>query len=411
MNTATHAAVRTASALLTIVAAAGIVLGASASPASAAAAGEVVASDTTTVIAASVASSPALSGPRATASGPRAITVVGHGGRPVTLSAKGQPIKRIPRPGAAPATFTGLMAGKAYLVRVGAKAIGTVTALDRPGDASNLSVRTTDQPTAVALNWAHKATVATGGTSVQYVIAATSATAPTVTARVGCALAATLPGLDPSAIYTFSVTPINAAGSGKATKATMTRSLASITGAASTGSTSSTASAGVPAAAAAPVAAAPAPATPAPVPTPSSGGGSSAPAAPRTTTIYVCPDGYAANGDLCQQTRAYTFHTESVPYTYHWGVVGSHVVHHPSTDPCNYLPNPSSPTGLDIYCPPGSDETVYDYGNIKDATPAGYTDNGTAWDHQVKDTPPAGFSDDGTQYVKTVAKVAQTVTV
>lgn len=393
-----------AAALVTVIAA--VSLGAAAAPAQAATTtGEVIALDTAAVVASSApAAVNVTSGPRATATAPREISVVGHGGQPVTLSAKGMATKRIPRPGKAPATFTGLTPGKSYTVRVGGKAIGNVTALDRPSAASGLNVRTTDQPSVVALNWQHQSTAATGGKAVQYVVTATSPTAPTVTAKVSANHAINLSGLDTSALYTFTVTPLNAAGSGKGTKAAMTRSLADITGVGKVPTTASPAPAvdpapkQTPAPAPAPVAAA----APAPAP---------APAAPRTTTIYVCPDGYSANGDLCQQTRAYTFHTESVPYTYHWGVVGSHIVHHASTDPCNYLPNPSSPTGLDIYCPPGWDETVYDYGNIKDATPTGYTDNGTSWDHQVKDAPPAGFSDDGTQYVKTVAKQAQTITV
>jgi hypothetical protein len=75
------------------------------------------------------------------------------------------------------------------------------------------------------------------------------------------------------------------------------------------------------------------------------------------------------------------------------------------------LPNPNSPTGLDIYCPPGWDETVQDYGNVKDATPSGYTDNGTAWvkEVQVKDTAPVGYADSGASWVKTVGKTATTV--
>ena len=48
---------------------------------------------------------------------------------------------------------------------------------------------------------------------------------------------------------------------------------------------------------------------------------------------------------------------------------------------------------------------------MKDATPTGYTDTGTAWvkDVQVKDTAPIGYADTGTAWVKTVGKVAQVV--
>ncbi len=361
----------------------------------------VIAADTTTVVAASTpAPKP---GPRIAITAPREISVVGHGGKPVTLSSKGVATKVVPRPGKSPATFTGLVAGKSYVVRVAGKAIGTAVAIDRPKPATNLSVRTTDSPTSVAISWNQVATTATGGNSIIYTVAGTSPTAPTVTAKVTRDRVATLAGLDSSALYTFSVTPSNAAGSGGATKASMTRSLASITGQSPDKGTIATAPDPTPTPTPTPKAT-PASSTPAPAPAP-------APSGPRTTTIYVCPDGFASIGDQCQQTRQYTFHTETVAYTYHWGVVGSHIVHHASTDPCNYLPNPNSPSGLDIYCPPGWDETVYDYGNVKDATPSGYTDTGSAWTHEVKDTAPAGYVDDGSQWVKTVAKEARTITV
>ena len=49
--------------------------------------------------------------PRATASLPRGIVVTQHRGQPVSLFAPGQAPLRKPRPGSAPATFTGLKAG------------------------------------------------------------------------------------------------------------------------------------------------------------------------------------------------------------------------------------------------------------------------------------------------------------
>ena len=44
---------------------------------------------------------------------------------------------------------------------------------------------------------------------------------------------------------------------------------------------------------------------------------------------------------------------------------------------------------------------------VKDATPSGYTDDGTAW--IKKDAAPAGYTDDGTQWVKVVPKEARIV--
>lgn len=73
------------------------------------------------------------------------------------------------------------------------------------------------------------------------------------------------------------------------------------------------------------------------------------------------------------------------------------------------LPNPNSPSGLDIYCYGAYDETVADYGQVKDATPVGYLDSGTGWTRQVKDPAPSGYVDSGTAWVKTVAKIATVV--
>ena len=84
-------------------------------------------------------------------------------------------------------------------------------------------------------------------------------------------------------------------------------------------------------------------------------------------------------------TVSYTFHTETVP----------------ATGPCNYLPDPASATGLDLYCP--SPTTI----TVKDPTPAGATDTGNGW--TTKNPAPAGWSDDGTQYVSHQAKQARTV--
>ncbi|HAN71000.1 MAG TPA: hypothetical protein DCQ36_05350, partial [Actinobacteria bacterium] len=74
---------------------------------------------------------------------------------------------------------------------------------------------------------------------------------------------------------------------------------------------------------------------------------------------------------------------------------------------CGYLPDAQGNPVVE--CWGGYDEPVYS--NVKDATPAGYTDNGSAWVRtiQVKDTAPTGYADDGTQWVKTAAKVERTI--
>jgi hypothetical protein len=44
---------------------------------------------------------------------------------------------------------------------------------------------------------------------------------------------------------------------------------------------------------------------------------------------------------------------------------------------------------------------------VKDNTPAGFTDNGTAW--VKKNDMPTGYTDNGTAWVKTTAKEARVV--
>lgn len=385
--TTTHRRTHLAAGIVGALAAGALLLGIAA-PASA---GEVIASEPVAA-ASTTTSTAALDVPTAVASRPGAITVTNHKGKSVVLFAKGEPIRRSLAPGSKPATFTGLTAGRVYTVSVGGQPIGTVVALDAPSAASGLRVSTTDTPGTVALEWSHKATRTTGGSDIQYVVSATSATADDVTAVVTGVRTAQLSGLNPQALYSFSVTPRNTAGSGKATKASMTRTLAQLGGqvpkAVETPAAPETRKADV---------------TPAPAPAPAPAPG------PSTRTIWVCPDGFGEVAGQCQKTQAYTFHTETETraYTYTWTRVGSH--EEPSGEPCNYLPNPNSPTGLDIYCPPP--RVVDDYANVKDATPAGFTDNGTAWTRtvQVKDATPTGWADNGTAWFTTAAKVERTV--
>lgn len=359
------------------------------------------------------------------------LSVRGHQGKPVAISAKGEKTRTGMAKAANPVVFKGLTPGKAYTVSIDGQRIGVATPVAKPGAAYGLKVATTGTPGSVRLSWSQQAQRAAG--KVTYQVTATPAglmgrTGKTV-APVSLTTASTqaeLTGLATDALYTFTITPTNTAAAGKESSASMTRTLGELTGT--------------------DVAVDPTPQpAPAPAPAPSnSGGGASAPSGPSMKTIYVCPDGFSASGDVCTDTKAYTYRTQTLTqaytwhaetisqaYTFHTGVVGSHVVTHPPTH-CDYLPNPNSPTGLDIYCYGGYDEVVQDYGQIKDATPAGYTDNGTAWvktvqvkdatpagytdngtawvkDVQVKDTAPTGYTDNGTSWVKTVSKVAQVV--
>ena len=322
----------------------------------------------------------------------RCLSISGHGGKRVTATAKGQRTRTVTAPASKPAILRNLTPGVRYTVAIAGRRIGTAVPLAQVGAASRLSVETTGVPGTVRLTWTHAPTPGEGP-GIAFEVTATPINAD---------------GTDgPDLVtvttmrYRFTVTPRNAASAGRTTSATMTRPLSEIAGTATTPAaaaptpvvtvTSAPAPASVPAAA------------PAPAPAPQ----------PTTKTIYVCPDSYPETpAGTCQKTLSYTFHTETVTlaYTYHNGVIGSHVVTHPPTH-CDYLPNPNSPTGLDIYCTGGYDETVLDYGNVKDATPTGYTDTGTAWIKaiQVKDTAPIGYADNGTAWVKTVGKIAQVV--
>lgn len=349
---------------------------------------EVIASDTPVAAAAGTA----IAVPTAIASRPRTIVVTHHEGASVTLFAKGENIRRNLAPGSRAAVFTGLTAGRLYTVAVGGQPIGSVVALGRPTPAHSLLVRRAPGEGSVALSWRQTATAATGGDRVSFTVTATSPTAATITRTVTGARAATLSGLDPAALYSFTVTPRNSAGAGRATRATMAAPL---------GRTATPPVATTPTP---PVATIPAPAAaPAPAPAP--------PAAPTTRTVYRCPDGFTeTSAGLCRKTTPYTFTTKA--YTYTWGVVGSH------SEPDDYAANvgplaqgPVCPWG-GYYVEPGicrgaTSHSVTDYGNVKDATPAGYTDDGTQW---VKRDPiPAGYTDDGNQWVAIVAKEAVTV--
>jgi len=267
----------------------------------AASARDIVAADpaeTGAVVTMANAASTPVSGPQAVASLPGGIVVSRHGGRPVALFAEGLPVLRRPRPGTAPATFTGLRPGTRYTVMVGGSFVGRVTALDRPAAASRLVVRTTESNDAVSLTWKQRPTAATGGSSITYDLVARSTTAPTMTTSVRGATTGRIDGLDPTALYSFTVTPRNTAGRGGATTARMSRSLAQITGITTTPEptpaptpTSTPTPTPTP-----PASPAPAPAAPAPAPVPAP------PPAPATKTIYVCPDGFVEAAASCRRT-------------------------------------------------------------------------------------------------------------
>lgn len=323
----------------------------------------------------------------AAASIPRGIVVANHAGRPVTLFAKGEAIRRGAPRGDRPVIFTGLTPGRVYTIEVYGVRVGALRALDRPSPANGLTVRSTATAGTVALTWLHRQTADTGGSTVTYRITAVSRTAPTLRATVR-QHRASLTGLDPEALYTFTVTPQNSAGAGRATRATMTRPLGR--------PAAPTAVPAIPASTQAEQveAAAPIPSA-APPPAP----------APTTKSILVCPTGYAeTKAGRCESTRPYTF--SYLPYTFH----------EESAGPAPLLDSYSTsvracPTGWNLedyawvmYCRRYGPTPMV---SVKDTAPAAYTDDGTRW--VKKDDAPAGYTDDGTRWIKTVAKEAVVV--
>ena len=343
---------------------------------------------------------------------PNSITVIGHGGQPVTVWTKGtQPITKKPS-STSPVTFTGLKAGESYAVYVGATQASVVRTLTAAGVASAVTVQAGPIESSIDVSWDILLPAGTKAGSVSYLIEATSPTASPVSMKVTGTDHALITGLNPDAKYTFTVTPMVGTIKGTPASATMIVTVAEAFALAKDEAGGNADPVAKPAAPVAPVtpvapAAPSAPVAPASPATPAPG-----PAAPSTKTIYVCPDGFSeAGGDLCQRTLAYTYTTSA--YTYH-------------AEP-NYV---TVQTGTRTETVPGSSATGCSNGGtlygdtcyasypvyetqqqgtkqVKDAGPAGYTDNGSAW--QQRDAMPAGYSDNGSAWVQTAAKVAKVV--
>lgn len=329
---------------------------------------------------------------------PAGLTVNGSQGKPVSIATKGEKTRSaVSKPGA-PVVFRALTPGKAYTVSIAGKRIGTATPVATPSPTWGLTVSTTDTAGSVALSWQHQVTRPQG--TVAYTVTATprgfdARTLPSLK-QVTATTAATnwqLDGLDPSALYTFTVVPVNSAATGQGSTAVMNRTLADIWGKTQV----AVDTAPTPALSAAPPAPAPASA-PAPAPGPS------------TRTIYVCPAGVTESASgVCEKSMAYTYAT--VAYTYHAEPnyvqvqVGTTERSHPfDGNACGW----GTLYGNTCYEYSAVYETRQQGTNqVKDAAPAGYTDNGSAW--TKKDPMPPGYADNGTAWISTVAKVATTV--
>lgn len=324
-------------------------------------------------------------GPNAAADRPAAITVNDHGGQPITLTAKGEKARTARKPAGQPATFSGLTLGKPYTVKVGGELVGVVTPVTTPGAASRLVVSATELPGEVTLAWKQALKPHTGALTYRVTASSTDLAPIETTISNG----GTLTGLATDARYTFTVTPLSSAGAGKAAKAVMAKSLREL------GAPSSDAAAPIlpkKTPSNDPGSETPAPATSQQVP--------SQPSAPRTRTIWVCPDGYSPAGDLCQKTAAYTYST--ISYTYHpvtrtWTET--------VIDGAEPMGDTWRPGCADGWCITAShQETRSETTMVKDAAPSGYSDTGSNW--TKKNNPPAGYTDDGSQWVSTAAKIA-----
>ncbi len=293
------------------------------------------------------------------------------------------------------ATFNNLTPGVTYTFTAAGQTT-QLRAIEATTSATNLTVFTTDTAGAVTLTWDHKNTITQG--DVNYEITATPAQDNQIDANLRVKLTLTeqskdqeftLTGLDTDVLYTFTVTAINTLGAGKASSASMTKSLHELTGLALTLPDP-------------PVTPTPKPAAVATVP-------AAQPAQPATRTIYVCPSGFSDVGTLCEKTLAYTFHneTETRSYSYHTEMES----YGPWKDFGTDWSGTTCPNGGTLH--QGMGCMGYDQRpiSVKDATPADFSDNGGTWSKTttVKDSTPAGFSDNSSAWVQTAAKQAQVV--
>ena len=402
-GTATPARMAAAAMTLTILAAP-IALAGSASAATPA--DTVIAADTTSAPPAATTPAPAPAAQRLVgidANVVNGLTVTGAKGATVTLTWRGEKTRTLTPKGIASAVFRQLTPGVTYTVAIGGTKVGTGVPVAAVAGAYGLTVSTTGTPDEVLLRWNHTPAKGQGAASFDVVatpIAAIGRASSTPVISGSTSATVTTMALDPGVKYTLSVTPRNSASTGQATAATMTRTLAEMGAASAVPTTPSQVPAPIPAPPATP-AADPAPA-PAPAPGPAPG--------PSTKTIYVCPAGFPETpAGVCEKqtpytftTTAYTYHPENiygygqVDWAYAWG-------HCTGDGTSGNWPNGDPFCRTVVY----GNNAVIGTQNVKDATPAGSTDTGSAWTR--KDPLPAGWLDNGTAWVQTAAKVATVV--
>jgi hypothetical protein len=350
---------------------------------------------------------------------PGSLTIIGHRGQPVTVWTKGsQPITKRPH-GTSPVTFLGLSSGRAYSVYVGPTMAAVVRTTTTAGAITDVVVKGGPDTSSLDVSWQVKLASGVTAKGMRFLVAATSPGAPRVSIEVTGTQHAIITGLRPDAVYAITVTPIRgtAAGTAKAwtmattvaqafaMKARPVEDLSAATAPVAPTSTAPPAPALTRSPSTDPIAqhaATPQPASP-------------QPARPTTKTIYVCPAGYLDVAGRCQQEVAYTFHDVILTsdYTHHQEFIqtGSHLVFSTSPNGGTYYAqnvwNPSDGSAAGFY---RMDADGYNV-SVKDAPPAGYSDNGSQYSRtvQVKDAMPGGYLDDGSRWIATAPMEAKVV--
>lgn len=310
-------------------------------------------------------------------------------------------------PAATAATADGTARSSAPASASASAAAGTRIATVK---ASKVTLTRTKTANAIRMSWPKVA----GATHYNLFIIGSASEIATTTTR---ATSATVSDMKPHVRYTVIVTPMRSAKAQASMRAVMAKALdgsgavatMTMTQATSAETTDSDVDVEIDTA---PVISPQSPAQ-APSAEPSSGGSSSAPsapAAPKTKVIEVCPDGFVDTGSDCEQTISYTFHTETETraYSYHSEKIGTESWQGTCDAVYTYWDGFSENVGHYSYpCTHYRDV----FGDVKDATPAGFTDDGSAWvkHTQVKDTTPSGYCDNGSAWVTTAAKITKVV--
>lgn len=284
-----------------------------------------------------------------------------------------------------------LTPGVAYTVTSGSNRLIAVPE-NNVVPATALRVVTTEIPGQLELRWQHQATPAQGATSFNVTAVSLSDPQDRIEAQTSNN-SLVLTDLDLDTRYEFAVTAQNTISSATPTKAVMSKSLRELQG-----------SAPQPKSETKPVA------TEQPKITPMQ---PVTPAGPSTRTIYVCPDSFTEVGGLCQKETPYTYLTLS--YTFHnetrveacagADCPGSYYRSYPVSEMAPHCPQGGTIHGSECAGWTESSRTVT-Y-QVKDSTPAGYTDNGSTW--IKKDAMPAGYTDNGSAWVQVTAKIAREI--